>query len=70
MDKGGSAMRKIIVDGYIVGVGDKENEITTDEYNTILEIISNKPIAPTGYTYKLKDNLEWEICKETKSGGM
>lgn len=36
-------------------------EITESEYNEILEIIKNKPIAPDGYAYKLTDSLEWEL---------
>ena len=30
----------------------------------------NKPIAPKGYMYKLKDTLEWELCRAEQSGGM
>lgn len=36
-------------------------EITEAEYNNILEIIRQKPVAPDGYGYKLTDNLEWEL---------
>ena len=54
---------KIIQNGYIkmVGSGSLGNEITEDEYNAILKIISNKPTAPHGYGYKLTDSLEWEL---------
>ena len=38
-------------------------EIAEAEYNTILEIIRNKPTALDGYGYKLTDNLEWELYK-------
>lgn len=61
-------MRKIVIDGYIVGVGDKGDEISKKEYLKILEVINNKPSAPTGYTYKLKDTLEWELCEQEESG--
>ena len=37
------------------------NEITKKEYEHIRELINNKPIAPTGYGYKLTDALEWEL---------
>lgn len=36
-------------------------EITEEEYYKILEIIKNKPTAPTGYEYRLTDSLVWEL---------
>lgn len=36
-------------------------EITETEYNNILAIIRNKPTAPTGFSYRLTDDLEWEL---------
>lgn len=36
-------------------------EITEAEYNNILEIIKNKPIAPEGYDYRLTVDLQWEL---------
>lgn len=70
MDEGGAVVRKIVFDGYIVSIGDKGSEISTTEYNSILKAIDNKPVAPEGFVYKLKDNAEWELCKEEASGGM
>lgn len=35
--------------------------ITEAEYNDILEIIRNKPIAPDGFVYRLTAELEWEL---------
>ena len=55
---------KIIIDNYIsiVGEGSYGEEITEAEYNTILNLIHNKPTAPEGYDYRLKDDtLEWEL---------
>ena len=54
---------KMISDGYIlsVGIGLSGEEITESEYNTILEIIRNKPAAQDGYDYKLTNSLEWEL---------
>jgi hypothetical protein len=63
-------MEKYMIDGYIVGVSIQENDTNTEEYNRIKKAIDEKPIAPEGYTYKLKDNLEWELCKKEPSGGM
>jgi hypothetical protein len=52
-------------DGYILLVGTNcgGQEITQEEYNTIMQVIRNKPEAAEGYDYKLKENLEWELCK-------
>lgn len=36
-------------------------EITEAEYNRILEIIRNRPTAPSGYGYRLTAELEWEL---------
>lgn len=69
MVKGGAGMRKIVIDGYIVSIGNKGNEISKEEYAKILEAINNKPSAPIGYTYRLKDTLEWELCEQEEAGG-
>lgn len=54
---------KIINNGYIlvVGTGSGNIEITESEYNDILTAISNMPIAPQGYEYKLKEDLTWKL---------
>lgn len=54
---------KIINNGYLVAIGNGSGgvEITETEYNSILGIIHNKPTAPEGYDYRLKDTLEWEL---------
>ena len=54
---------KIITDGYLVAIGNGcgGTEITEAEYNNLLEIIRNKPIAESGYDYRLKTDLTWEV---------
>lgn len=69
MVKGGDNVRKIVVDGYIVSIGNNGKEITDEEYTAILEAINSKPTAPIGYVYKLKETIEWELCEAEKSGG-
>lgn len=57
---------KIVLDGYIAAVttGNGTKQITESEYNTILSLIHNRPIAPDGFTYKLKaDTLTWELVE-------
>lgn len=57
---------KLIVDGYIVGVGqgDGGTSITEAEYNELLAIILSAPIAPDGYDYMLNaTTLEWELVE-------
>lgn len=57
-------MYKTIQAGYIVAFGKLETEPVTDEYNNLVEIFKNKPIAPEGYDYRLKDvEYSWEIFK-------
>ena len=54
---------KMIIDGYLVAVGSGSGgtEIEEAEYNNLLEIIHNKPIAESGYDYRLREDLEWEL---------
>ena len=55
--------QKNIENGYIVSLvkGVTNGNITEDEYNEILEVIHNKPTAPDGCDYKLKEDLTWEL---------
>lgn len=54
---------KMIIDGYLVAVGSGSGgtEIAEAEYNNLLEIIRNKPIAESGHDYRLREDLEWEL---------
>ena len=54
---------KNIIDGYITSISTSagQTEITKQEYNKIIEVIRNKPIADSGYSYKLKEDLTWEL---------
>lgn len=36
-------------------------EITEEEYNHVLSILKDRPIAPEGFTYYLTDSLEWKL---------
>lgn len=62
-------MRKIVKDGYIIAISNSGNEIGEAEYNEILNAVKNKPTAPDGYGYRLKENLEWEMFK-IEGGGL
>jgi hypothetical protein len=52
-------------DGYIhsvvSGVSAANSNITEAEYIEIKAVIANMPTAPTGFGYRLKENLEWEL---------
>ena len=52
---------KALSDGYIyaIGTGPGGTEITEAEYNEIMAIIQNRPIAE-GKGYRLKADLKWE----------
>lgn len=60
---------KYIDDKFIIGVGigSGGEEITEQEYNTILDKINNRPEAPEGYSYRLTTSLEWELCEAPKT---
>ena len=56
---------KVLDNGYIAGVqtvsSDGGGNITESEYNEILSIIHNRPTAPDGYGYRLREDLTWEL---------
>ena len=56
---------KIISNMYLmaIGIGSGGAEITKSEYNNLLGIIRNKPIAGSGFDYRLKSDLSWELCE-------
>jgi hypothetical protein len=56
---------KLVEDGYIIaiGTGAGGEEITKEEYDEIMSIIRNKPTAESGYDYKLKEDLTWELVE-------
>ena len=56
----------VIQDDYILAIFTNdigECEISEAEYNTILGLIRNKPQADSGYDYRLKSDLTWELCE-------
>ena len=54
---------RVIEEDYIVliGTGSGDDEISQEEYETILSVIHNRPVAQPGYTYKLRTDLTWEL---------
>lgn len=60
---------KYINDKYIIGVGIGlgGEEITEQEYNSILDKINNCPEAPEGYSYRLTTAMEWKLCEVSKT---
>ena len=61
--------QKNIENGYIKSIvkGVNNGNISESEYNQIMSIINNRPIAPEGYDYLLKDNLTWELIQDSIS---
>ena len=57
--------KKIITDGYILGLAkiEKNGNINKEEFDHITDIIHSKPVAPDGYDYHLKADLQWELYK-------
>lgn len=56
-----------IEDGYIhgvvMGVNAENANCTEEEYMSIKGMLENAPTAQDGFYYKLKENLEWELCE-------
>lgn len=38
-------------------------EITVERYNIIIDMLRNRPSAPSGYKYVLTDTLQWELLE-------
>lgn len=55
---------KTLSDSYVLMVGTiGDTEIPESEYQTIVTKIQNKPSAPEGFQYRLRnDNFEWELA--------
>ena len=53
---------KLIDGGYIVqiGTGLGGEKITEAEYSTILGAFDSRPVPPSGFDYRLRDDLTWE----------
>lgn len=56
---------KNIKGGYIASVstGAGVEEITQEEYETILSLIHDCPDPEAGYSYKLRTDLTWELVE-------
>ena len=54
---------KQIQDGYLlcIGTGNGGEEITQEEYDSLLAHIKARPIPEDGYDYRLKEDLTWEL---------
>ena len=57
--------QKITEDGYIVSLasGVSEGNISGEEYEEIRRVIAECPRAEEGFGYRLKENLQWELCR-------
>lgn len=54
---------KTVINGYIesISTGCGKAEITEGEYNTIKSMLAAPPTAKSGYDYRLKADLTWEL---------
>ena len=53
------------IHGVVAGVSAENSNISEEEYIQIKAMLESAPIAPDGFYYRLKDNLEWELCEMT-----
>lgn len=50
--------------GYIMSIVNDENgTVTPDEYSKLKTIMDSRPTAPEGCYYRLKTDLQWELCQ-------
>ena len=55
-------MKKIVDSGYIIGLSELTGQdITSEEENDIRFAISTRPKPQSGYSYRLKSDLTWEL---------
>jgi hypothetical protein len=50
---------------YIISIstGTGGEEIAKEEYDNIISVIRDRPTAETGYDYRLKTDLTWELVE-------
>lgn len=51
------------IHGVVKGVNPENSNISEAEYTKIKAMIENAPKEPDGFYYRLKENLEWELCE-------
>lgn len=51
------------IHGITKGVNAENGNISKEEYEKIKSLLENTPTAPDGFYYRLKENLEWELCE-------
>lgn len=58
--------QKITENGYILSVtnGVSNGNITEREYNAIITAVQNRPAPPSGFDYRLKEDLTWELYEQ------
>lgn len=53
-----------VEDGYITGIGRASvGNISEAEYTQILDALQSRPTPPTGYDYRLRTDLTWELVE-------
>lgn len=59
--------KKVIINGYIIGVGEvfSGGNIDEEEYTRLTEVFLSMPTAPEGYHYMLKADETWELIKNS-----
>lgn len=58
---------QITKDGYLLtaayGGGTHGEEVTEEQYNEIIYAIQNRPTPQSGYDYRLRTDLTWELVE-------
>ena len=56
---------KVINNGFVtqIGTGVYGTPISEKEYNDTFSVIQSAPTAPSGYEYKLRTDLTWELVE-------
>lgn len=59
---------KNVENGYITmfGQGKGADAITQEEYEILKETVKNRPTAPDGFDYRLREDLTWEMYELPK----
>lgn len=56
-------MNRIIYDGdYIIATAETPHG-TDENADEVEAMLCHQPTAPSGYTYRLKTDLTWELCE-------
>ena len=55
--------------GVVAGVSAGNSNCNEAEYMMVRDVLRHRPEAPDGYYFRLRNDLEWELCRVPEISG-